>query len=96
MNIVNVFSDGAYQLTPLGSNSSLPQVIKIDKGDSTQSYYLSYRQNTGLDTGLSTAYTGGVNIHHGRKTDNWSYFVKALNDGGSFSDTGGHHWPGQP
>ena len=78
-----------YTLVPLGTdpNSATgPQILKVSKPDTGEVYYLSYRQKIGGDINLSTAYTNGLNIHHGSETGIWSYFIKALSDGEVFDD----------
>ncbi len=78
--VVEVKTPGQYMLVPLGTDpgmSSEPQILKIIP-TSGRPYYLSYRQKTGMDMGMSSTYTTGVNIHRGEKTNNWSYLVKVL------------------
>ena len=84
-SVLTVTGPGDYSLAPLGSAGS-PQVLKIDRPANGEVYYLSYRQPDGLDGLLSSAYTGGVNIHYGRPAGNWSYFIQTLGDGGLFED----------
>lgn len=45
------------------SLSTAAQVIKINKPDTGESYYVSYRQPIGFDTGLVAGMTRGVSIH---------------------------------
>jgi len=83
---VDVTGAGQYFIAPLGTApglSSDPQILRIIP-TTGRPYYLSYRQKTGLDTGMSSTYTTGVNIHRGAESDNWSYFVKVLKS--DFSD----------
>ncbi|MCA9472884.1 MAG: hypothetical protein MRJ96_05635 [Nitrospirales bacterium] len=84
--IIDVTGAGQYSLSPLGTDpdtSTYPQIVRITPSTG-RPYYLSYRQRTGLDTGLSSTYTTGVNIHRGVDTDNWSYLIKVLKS--DFSD----------
>ncbi len=87
-DVVTVLANDTYRIAPLGGGNVYgdPQVLKIDKPDTSEVYYLSYRQNDGLDATLGSTYTRGVNIHHARETGNWSYFIDALVDGESFVD----------
>ena len=88
--VLTVVAGGIYDIAPLGSDPAAtvdPQVLKIDRPNTTQDYYLSYRQRSGLDANLSSSYISGVNIHHAGETDNWSYFIDALADGESFFDS---------
>ncbi len=78
--VVDVTNAGQYTLTPLGTDpdtSSDPQILRITPSVG-RPYYLSYRQKTGMDAGMSSTYTTGVNIHRGESSDNWSYLVKVL------------------
>ena len=84
--IVDVTDAGQYTLSPLGTDpatSSDPQILRITPSTG-RPYYLSYRQRTGMDAGMSSTYTTGVNIHRGEVDDNWSYFIKVLKS--DFSD----------
>jgi hypothetical protein len=87
-DIVTVLAGGSYQIAPLGGGNGFgdPRILKIDKPDTSEVYYLSYRQPNGLDAAISSTYTRGVNIHHARETGIWSYFIDALVDGESFVD----------
>ncbi len=81
-SVVNVLSNGTYSLAPLGTDPSTtthPQILKIDKTDSSETYYLSYRQQTGLDAGMASKYTTGVSIHRGKESGQWSYELAVLN-----------------
>ncbi len=87
--VLTVVAGGVYDIAPLGSDPATtadPQVLKIDRPNTTQDYYLSYRQRNGLDAGIGWNYVTGVNIHHARETGNWSYFIDALADGEFFID----------
>ncbi len=78
--VMDVTSPGEYSIAPLGSDpgsSTYPQILKITPATG-RPYYLSYRQRTGMDAGMSSTYTTGVNIHRGEKSNNWSYLVKVL------------------
>lgn len=96
--VVTAINSGIYHLEPLGNYpdsacvapdgvSACPQLLRIQKDAGAYAYNLSYRQVKGLDQALSSTYTGGVNIHNGKKADIWSYHVKSLGDGGTFSDS---------
>ncbi len=87
--VVDVTAGGDYTIAVLGSDPNLssdPQVLRIDRLDSVNDYYLSYRQPIGLDAAISATYTSGVNIHHANPTGIWSYFIDALANGESFVD----------
>ena len=84
--IVDVTGAGEFTLAPLGtdpSTSTDPQILRITPA-SGWPYYLSYRQETGKDSLLSSTYTTGVNIHRGLEAGNWSHLIKVLKS--DFSD----------
>ncbi len=89
-DVVTVLASGTRRIAPLGVGNAFddPQVLKIDKPDTSEVYYLSYRQKEGLDASLASTYTGGVNIHHARETGSWTFFIDVLTDGESFVDAG--------
>jgi len=82
--VVHVLSSGTYEVAPLGSDPTVnlrPQILKIDKADSNETYYISYRRAVGLDAGLPAKYTNGATIHHASATGNRSYEVKIMDNG---------------
>ena len=88
-SIQDVTTGGTYQIAPIGNtpDGTFPQALRIKKPDSGDYYYLSYRQPTGFDASLSSAYTVGVNIHrYAGSGYNYTKFIKALPDGGILSD----------
>lgn len=91
-SVVRVLSSGTYTIAPLNSDPNNivdPMILKIDKPDSSETYFLSFRKKVGLDSSLSSSYTTGVNIHRGRETGNWSYLIDVLDNGSGnqFMDT---------
>jgi hypothetical protein len=81
---------GIYTIAPIELNppqAQAPQILIVAKPDTGESYYLSYRQAVGFDTGLSPTYFKGVNIHR-HKTDSATrtYLLGVLADSGSFTD----------
>lgn len=66
-NVLNVNQSGTYRLTSLETmpNAAItPQVIKVLKEDTNETYYLSLRSQTGLfGASLSTNYAGKLNVH---------------------------------
>lgn len=87
---LTVMASGTYDLTAIGidpSFASAPQILKIEKPDSGEFYYLSLRQPVGYDDSLASTYTQGVNIHRYQGSGyGYSYFITSLNDGESFID----------
>ena len=90
-SIATVVSSGTYEISPIGSDpatATAPQTLKIEKADSAEFYYLTYRQPTGYDDSLSTTYTRGVNVHRYRGSGySATNFIKSLGDTESFNDT---------
>lgn len=87
--MLTVGGAGNYTLVPLGSDPVAnpgPQILKVNKPDTGEVYYLSYRQKVGGDIYIPNSYTTGLNIHHGSETGNWSYFIRALSDLQNFDD----------
>jgi PKD repeat protein len=72
-------------LAPLGSNpvdvGYDPQILKIDKPDTNENYYISFRKRVGLDASMSSSYTTGVSIHHASENGNRSYLIDVLDSG---------------
>ncbi len=84
--VLDVTEAGQFTLAPLGTDPAIstdPQILRITPANGWP-YYLSYRQRTGKDSAMSSAYTTGVNIHRGLKSGNWSHFIKVLKS--DFSD----------
>ena len=87
-----VTQSGHYDIAPLeliGGVPLAPQVLKIAKPDTNEVYYLSYRQPVHYDSALSSTYTRGINIHRYKGDGSYrrTYFLAALNDGESFTDS---------
>lgn len=92
VNVQTVTGDGTgtYVLSPLFSNPATtpyPQILRVQKPDSGDWYYLSYRQAQGYDGALSTNYTDRTSIHRysGSGYSN-SRFIAALMDTQYFDD----------
>ena len=87
--VTTVTADGVFDIARLGSDPAVnaaPQVIKVERPDTGDYYYLSYRQTAGLDLAMWSQYTAGVNIHHGLSAGRKSFFIDALADGEIFVD----------
>ena len=86
---VTVTADGVYDVYPLNLDPALaggPQILKIEKPDSNEFYYLSFRQPIGYDDGLISSYTRGVNIHRFWGGAALTLFIESLVDDGQFLD----------
>jgi gametolysin peptidase M11 len=81
---------GTYVISPLYMNPATapyPQILRIQKPDSGDWYYLTYRLRQGYDSNLSTNHSDRVNIHRysGSGYSN-SRFIVALQDTQYFDD----------
>ncbi|MBX4191890.1 hypothetical protein KW798_00155 [Candidatus Parcubacteria bacterium] len=94
-NVVNVSTSGTYSIAPIELKTSAPQVLKIAKSDTGESYFVGYRQPIGHDADLPPTLTSGATVHIGSIGN--TYFVDltpgdnnfangALVDGTSFND----------
>jgi hypothetical protein len=81
---------GTYVLSPLQVNPATtpyPQILRIQKPDSGDWYYLSYRQRQGYDASLSTDYADRTSIHrYAGSGYNNTRFIAALQDTQFFDD----------
>ena len=88
--VTTVLADGVYDIAPIGQDpaqTGLPHVLKIEKPDSGDFYYLSYRQPDGYDETLAETYTRGINVHrYSGSGYRYTTFVTALNDLEYFDD----------
>lgn len=90
--IVEITADGTYDIAPLESSADVAEtteVFKIRKPDTSEWYYLTYRQPIGFDSSLSPIFLRGVSIHtySGTGTSDTTRWIKTLTDGETFSDT---------
>lgn len=89
-NILSSPSAGIYDIVPLELDTfdpATPQMIKIAKPDTNETYYFSYRQPIGYDADLSSTYLTGVNVHRHQGGAVQTVYLTTLNDGESFVDT---------
>ena len=78
-----------YAISPLETHPDFalyPQLLKVFRPDTSDYYYLSYRQRTGYDANLSSDYADQTNIHHYAGGWEKTFFIDALEDGQSFVD----------
>jgi hypothetical protein len=61
--VQNLAKKGTYRIYHSETLGAGTQVLKINKPDTGESYYISYRQNVGFDLGLTSTITRGANIH---------------------------------
>jgi hypothetical protein len=94
--VQTITENGTYTVYPLETSTVNYQVLKIAKGDTSEDYYIDYRQPIGFDSTLGVGVTAGVNIRIWKGLY-WQTFLLdmttgngwsdvALTDGASFSD----------
>jgi hypothetical protein len=69
-SVLDVVSGGSYGLSTL-SNSSIvgtPQVLRLPKRDTAESYYVSMRTATALDAGLQAQFVNTISVHRATGT----------------------------
>ena len=87
--IMTVTQPGTFDIAPLELNAAqvlAPQIIKIAKPDSGESYYLSYRQPIGFDANLSTTLTERLHVHLYNGNGGRTTLLSGLLQGASFVD----------
>jgi hypothetical protein len=88
-SVQTITASGSYQLAAIGTSPDgvTPQVLRIFKPNTSEYYYLSYRQAFGFDASLPSTYTQGVNVHRYRGSGYaFTYFLQPLSATGSFAD----------
>ncbi|MGI9286881.1 MAG: hypothetical protein ACR2P1_15955, partial [Pseudomonadales bacterium] len=88
-NILTVTQGGTFDIAPLelGIEEGLaPQILKIAKPDSGETYYLSYRQPIGFDANLSTTLTERLHVHLYNGNGGRTTLLAGLLQGASFVD----------
>lgn len=61
--VQNITTPGIYKVYHIETGNSLPQALTIDKPDTSETYYLSYRQPLGFDSTLVEGITRGTSVH---------------------------------
>ncbi len=89
--VSTVTTGGTYDIAPLeldAAAAGAPQVLKIAKPDTNESYYLSYRMPIGFDANLAYTYLRRLTIHRhsGASPVNRSFLLGTRGDGESFVD----------
>ena len=89
-SVVDVVSGGSYSVATL-SNSSLvgtPQVLRVAKRDTAESYYVSTRTQTGADALLGTQFVNTVSVHRASGTlPAKTVLMQVLAAGQTFTDS---------
>lgn len=80
---IGTFTISPLQLDP--SAAAHPQLVKMTKPNTGETYYFSYRRPIGYDTRLSSSYYDKLNVH--TQTGGYSTFHAALSDGQAYVDS---------
>ena len=85
----DVSSGGSYVVSALESTApTSPQVLRLRKADTNESYYVSLRQPVGVDTNLWTIYQSTLSVHKSSGTmPAYTYLLASLGAGQSWSDS---------
>jgi hypothetical protein len=67
-------------------SASVPQILKIAKPDTSETYFLGYRVPINHDASLSSTHTYKTNIHRQGTSSAKTYFLSGLDDGITFRD----------
>jgi hypothetical protein len=87
--VMTITQGGTFDIAPLELNATqalAPQVLKIAKPDSGETYYLSYRQPIGFDANLSTTLTERLHVHRYNGNGGRTILLSGLLQGASFVD----------
>jgi hypothetical protein len=88
--ITMVTTDGTHEVAPLEIDpldATIPTALKIFKPDTSEHYYISYRQGIGFDQNLQQySYLDRTSVHQWNAVDN-TKLLAVLADGESFVDT---------
>jgi hypothetical protein len=87
--VQNVLGSGTFTLDPTAlSNPANAQTLVVPKPDTNESYFISFRQAIGYDSGLSSAYLNRVSIHSAALSPSNanSTLLATLGAGESYSD----------
>jgi len=87
--VLDVAVGGSYSVASVSDNSvvAMPQVLRIPKADTAETYYVSLRQATGYDTALAAQYVNTLSVHRATGSlPTRTYLMQVLAAGQSFSD----------
>lgn len=69
-SVIDVANGGSYSLATLSNSATVgsPQVLRLAKRDTSESYYVSTRSAMGLDTTLNAQFVNTVSVHRATGT----------------------------
>lgn len=84
----HVTASGSHALSPFYVGGTSPRVLTIDKPDTGDVYYLSYRLGVGADSGLPSSYRNRLTVHrhNGQNPTAKTYLMGTYAPGESFVD----------
>jgi hypothetical protein len=88
-SVQDVSAGGSYSVATISTNTTAtsPQVLRLNKADTSEYYYISVRQGVNLDSNLSTSYVGNIAVHRATGTlPTKTYLLQNVAAGQSFSD----------
>lgn len=87
--VIDVASGGSYSIATVSDSSiaATPQILRLTKADTAESYYVSLRQAIGFDTTLEWAFLNTISVHRATGSlPTKTYLMQVLSAGQSFSD----------
>jgi hypothetical protein len=87
--VQDVAVGGSYPLATISSNApaTSPQVLRLPKADTAETYYVSLREPMNLDASLSSAYQNTLSVHRAAGSlPTRTYLLQSLAAGQTFSD----------
>lgn len=89
-SVLDVTGGGSYTVASVSDSSivAIPQVLRLPKADTAETYYVSLRQATGYDSTLAAQYVNTLSVHRATGTlPTRTYLMQVLAAGQSFTDT---------
>jgi hypothetical protein len=87
--VQDVASGGLYSVSTVSNNTivSTPQVLRMAKPDTAETYYISLREAMAYDTPLSSTFVNTISVHRATGTlPTKTYLMQVLAAGQSFND----------
>ena len=87
--VLDVTNAGSYSVATVSDTTivSMPQVLRLAKADSAESYYVSLREAMAYDTALGTQFVNTLSVHRATGTlPTKTYLLQLLAAGQTFTD----------
>ena len=88
--VVDVAGAGSYSVATVSDSTvvSTPQVLRLPKADTAETYYVSLREAIGFDTTLGAQYVNTLSVHRATGSlPTRTYLMQVLAAGQTFTDT---------